>query len=255
VEGVVRLAEGVELPSYPLVTDTNQPAPPASCTPPRTADRQPVALGEGRGLVEVLVAGSEFDATPAEHAPVDHAVTIRDCRLDPPFVVATRGDRISLTNGTDYPFLPGLGSSGFMQALLHGETRPIALDQGRVMQLGCHFAAACGRTDIVVLDHEVHAVSTASGRFRIERFPAGDGAEVHAWHPLFEDARATVQVRAGEVTRVELVLRPAPPPPAPPPPTPPNPDGTDLPHDVPADPGATLPPPAAPGLSGQEIIS
>lgn len=210
VEGVVRLPDGAELPSYPREVDARRPPPPESCTPARVVDRQPVRLGEGRGLGGVLVAAAEFDAE-VPHEPETRRVAIRDCRLDPPFLVATRGDTLELKNETDYPFMPVMGGGGLAQALLADQTRSFPLDQGGVKTLSCTFAAACGRTDVVVLYHPLHTVTSDAGRFRLE-VPAGEELEVHAWHPLFQEASATVTVAAGETRRVELELVPSSPP-------------------------------------------
>jgi hypothetical protein len=207
----VRLAEGAELPTFPPVErQPTQPAPPEQCAPPREADRQPVALGRGRTLARVLVAAAEFDTAPP-HVPATHRIRIQDCRLTPMFVAATRGDTLELVNETDYPFMPVAGGAGVAQALMNGETRSIPLDQGGVKNLGCTFAAPCGRADVVTLYHPLHTLSDAAGRFRLE-VPAGEELEIHAWHPLFEEASEAVTVPAGETRRVDLVLRPATPP-------------------------------------------
>ena len=208
VEGTVRLAEGVELPAYPPVErSAAQPAPPESCPPPREADRQPVGMGEARGLSNVLVAAAEFDAAPAS-APQTHRMSIRDCRLTPMFIAATRGDSLEITNETDYPYMPVTGNAGMAQALMRGESRTIPLDQGGVKGLGCTFTAPCGRAEVVVLYHPVHTLTGEAGRFRLE-VPAGEEIEIHAWHPLFEEASETVTVEAGQTRRIDFTLRPS----------------------------------------------
>lgn len=248
VEGVVRLADGAELPTLPRGADPNQPAPPEHCSPPREEDRRPVSLDEGRGLVGVLVTGAGFGGWQRRE-PVEHAVVIRDCRLSPRLVVAMRGDRLRLTNETDYPFLPGFGPGGFLQALLRGESRTLTLDR-RVAALECHFAAPCGRTDVVMLEHDVYAITGAGGRFRIERFPtATTDVELHAWHPLFESDSRRIRVEPGARLSVELVLRPAPPEPEPPSRPLLNPDGTDIPREPMGQTAPTAPPPQ--GRGGQ----
>lgn len=226
VEGVVRLADGAELPSLPEEAPRANAAPwPASCTPPRIADRQPVRLVEGdpsRKLAGVLVSASEFQGR-AEAPPRTHTVSIRDCRLDPPFLAVTRGDRIELRNDTQHPFLPSFSASGggLMQALLHNQARTLHVDQGGVHEIACGWAAPCGRTTVAVLYHPLHQL-TSDGTFRIAGIPEGD-AEIHAWHPLFEDSMQRVTVRAGQTVRVELTLTAAPARPTPPPPEPPAP--------------------------------
>ncbi|MFK7991641.1 MAG: hypothetical protein AB8I08_36830 [Sandaracinaceae bacterium] len=218
VRGIVRLAEGAELPRYPenpVVPTANRPPIPETCTPPSDADAQPVQLGEGRGLAGLLVALSEFEGTPP-HEPVTHELNIDDCRLSPRLLAATRGDTLHITNNTDYPFLPDLGS-GLMQALLHETSRDLEMDRGGVRSLTCGFAAPCGRAEIVTLYHPLHTLSEDGGVFVIENVPAGEGIHVSAWHPLFREVNETIEVTAGETTEVELVLSPAPmPTPAPP---------------------------------------
>jgi hypothetical protein len=216
LEGTVRLAEGAELPSYPdnpLVPPPNRPDVPEACTPPQRADAQPVELGADRGLAGVLVALHEFSTSPP-HEPVTHEMTITDCRLEPRLVVATRGDRLRITNETDYPFLPDLGS-GLMQAILHEGTQEIELAQGGVRRLECGFAAPCGRAEIVTLYHPLHAVTDEAGRFRIEGVPADEEVRVSAWHPLFRESNRTITLGSDASDSVELVLEPAPAPPAP----------------------------------------
>lgn len=240
VEGVVRLAEGAELPAYPPVERSPaQPAQPETCPPPREADRQPVTMGEARGLANVLVAAAEFDTAPP-HAPVTHELFIRDCQLTPMFVAATRGDTLEITNETDYPFMPVSAGAGMAQALMRGESRTIPLDQGGVKGFGCTFTAACGRTEVVVLYHPLHTLTAEAGRFRLE-VPAGEEIEIHAWHPLFEEAKETVTVPAGETRRLELTLSPSAPAPPPPPAQDPEPEGEGDPSNDEPDPSAPQP--------------
>ena len=219
VLGVVELAPGAELPSEPEEPPDPRrpPHPPDVCPPPRHDDHQPVHLVQGDRLTGVLVTGSGFAHSPAFTKTV-HEVRIEDCRLSPRMIVATRGDTLRITNRTDYPFLPTIGAGGgFLQAMLHDQTRDLPLDHPGVQDVTCGFAAPCGHTDLVVLMHPVHTVSTATGEFRLVA-PVG-ALEVHAWHPLFRDASTNVTVRAGATVRAEIVLTPLPPrPPQPAPP-------------------------------------
>jgi hypothetical protein len=103
-----------------------------------------------------------------------------------------------------------------MQALMKDETRDFPLETGGIYNVTCGFAAPCGRTDVVVVYHPVHAVTGADGHFRIENVPAGQEVELHAWHPLFEEVMARVTVAAGHTETLELTLTPVPTPEAPP---------------------------------------
>lgn len=240
VEGVVRLAEGATLPRYTpeqIGRRPGQPALPEDCLPALESDLTPV-LAHGEGALEgVLVAATgdaeTFRAALPAYEPRVREAHIERCRLTPKLLVAVRGDTLRVSNDGDFPFLPTLGETPFLRALMQGQHRDFALDRGGVRTLGCGFAAPCGRTDIVTVYHPVFAVSDAAGHFRLDNVPPGEGVVFHAWHPLFEEARATVAVEAGQTARVELVLRPLPPRPTPPPPEP-NAAGVDLPTGDPA---------------------
>lgn len=209
VEGVIRLAEGVELPKYSRADlGENARANRASvCPPPRETELTPVHRGEGGALSGALVSMTGFSQSPA-HEPKEHVIEIVHCGLEPRLVAATRGDRLTIVNKTAHPFLPAFGREPFSDALLENQQRTIELDRGGVVPLRCQFGSACGRTDVVVLYHPVHAISDGEGRFRIENVPAGEKLTVHAWHPLFEEAAREVTVAAGQSITVELAMRP-----------------------------------------------
>lgn len=235
VEGVVRLAAGTEIPHYaqnPLQVEGRNPIP-DECTPPREADRTPVTVAdETGGLIglSIVGTGNEEGNWPRAEEPVVHEVVIRDCRITPSILVATRGDRVRLSNETAYPFFPEIGE-GILQALLRGEPREVPLERGGVRTIQCGFAAPCGRMELITLYHPVHTVTGPEGRFRLE-VPAEQDVRITAWHPLFEEASTSARVAPGETREVELTIRPAvlrvPEPPAPP-------DG-ELPPDVDPDP-------------------
>jgi hypothetical protein len=61
---------------------------------------------------------------------------------------------------------------------------------------------------VVVLGHPFFALTDAEGRFRIEGLPPGE-FNVHAWHPLFREARAVASAStASEASDVELAIQP-----------------------------------------------
>jgi hypothetical protein len=212
IVGIVRLAPGAELPAYPQhpLQIEGRPAIPETCTPPRTVDRSPVVVSEETGgLVglAIVATGQDTARWPRPSEPRTHEVAIRDCRLTPRIIVATRGDRLRLVNETDYPFFPDLGE-GMLQ--YRTEPRVIELDEGGVRTIQCGFAAPCGRLELITLYHPVHTTSGEDGRFRIEDVPADEPIRVTAWHPLFTEAATDTTVPAGGQVEVELEIRPAP---------------------------------------------
>ena len=77
VEGVVRLANGYELPSYrpeqmerKVLQHTERAPLPETCAPPKTTDRQPVKLAsDGASLTGVLIAASSMDGASSARRP------------------------------------------------------------------------------------------------------------------------------------------------------------------------------------------
>lgn len=233
LRGVVRLAEGAEVPLFPEATMQGGAglqggaALPGECPPPRSRDRMPVRMDASRGLSNVVLTVSdrelryeEFMELLGPHEPVERPVVIRDCRLDPPVVAATVGDTLVMSSEHEYPFLPTFGRSGFMQALLPAEPRRVELEQGGVQAIRCGFTAPCGRTDVVIAYTPIHTLSGEDGRFELPPVPADRPLVIHAWHPLFQEA--TVELTSGEGAEATLLLEPAPQPEPPEPPTDPD---------------------------------
>jgi hypothetical protein len=211
VAGVVRLAEGAELPSYTdreLGIRENVVGRPKGCPPLGDAARTPVRADEAGGLSNVLVSVTGFDTSPP-HEATTRSVRINErCVLSPPVIVAVRGDELEIKNESSYPFLPKWPGSSFMQALVKGQLRTVSLDRGGVQPLRCAFAAPCGRSDVIVQYHPVFGVTEEGGAFRIANVPQGKKLQLHAWHPLFKPAKQRLSTADGTPVQVELVLTP-----------------------------------------------
>ncbi|MFI5308697.1 MAG: hypothetical protein ACHQ53_15175 [Polyangiales bacterium] len=217
VEGVIRLAPGAELPSYApeqmekkLFQKLAPEAPPATCTPPKKTDRQPVRLTADGALAGVMLAPSGFSHQP-QRLPVVHEVVIDDCRLNPSLVVAMKGDSLRVSSKVSFPFMPSYESGPGVRSLIPGQTYDVPLNKPGVSPLLCGFTAPCGRTDVIVLLHPIYAITDAQGKFRFDDFPAGEQVSLSAWHPLFQESKIALRVEPGEHKQVELVLTPAPP--------------------------------------------
>lgn len=197
--------------------DPESPPRPKYCGPLQASSTRPTTLGEGRVLRAITVAATgdveHFKSALGkalldERPPREHVLTIRDCELSPRAITASRGDTLKLVNEDDYPFMPRVVGRAFHQVLLRGGPQTIPLDRGGTQAITCGLGATCGRADIVVLHHPVHAVTDAAGTFRLTRVPAGKEVVLHAWHPLFEEATAKVTVAAGQTAKVEIAMRP-----------------------------------------------
>ncbi len=213
LEGRIRLAEGLPLPSYlpldlarrPLHAPKDEPLP-ATCGRALEDARTPVKMDETRALSNVVIAASDF-AHAREQVRAVHRLAVQGCRLDPPLIAATRGDVLWLENQDPFPFRPLFGPTPSTESLKQGQRRRIPLVAG-VDSVLCSSSAPCGRSDIVVFHHPMHAVSNARGGFRIAPFPAGELVRVTAWHPLFEETETFVWLEPGQRTTIELVMRP-----------------------------------------------
>ncbi len=220
VRGVVRLAEGAELPSY-TEAEVGHILGVGSCPGPGEADAHPVKLGEGRALDGVMLSATgdpkAFFAQVPPHTPVERRVVIDGCRLAPRLVVALRGDRLVIQNQTREPMFPVVGHAAYADSLVFGASRTVELERAGVDMISCGVAPFCGRADLIVVMNPVFATTGQAGRFEMSNVPADQPITIHAWHPLFREARASTRVAAGGEVTVDLVLepRPTPPPPAP----------------------------------------
>lgn len=212
VYGKVLLAPGTELPRWsdadigrdPQVQNTFP-----ECGAPRDSDTLPVTgVGSPTQLVGIMVSATGdrqtfFDAL-GDWEPQDRTASIRECRLEPKVISATVGDTVVLRNDTNLAFLPHVGPTEFFETLVGGQTRRIPLEHGGMTAIQCGFAAACGRSDLIVILHPVHTVTGTDGRFEMRNVPADQPVQIHAWHPRFRDSM--VETRVARNGRVEVTL-------------------------------------------------
>lgn len=215
LEGTVSLASP-EVPAFTpdemerKVVDSKQGAWPASCTPPKIADRTPMHLTDDGKLSGVVVAASNFKNAPPNRPPVVHDVVLRDCRLTPSTIIALKGDKLRVTSEVKFPFMPAYGPPAEIKTLIPGQTYEVVLDKLGSSPLTCGFTAPCGRTDVIVLSHTLAALTDDTGHFRIDSFPAGERVTVSAWHPLLKASETEVELGSGETKSLDIVVSPLP---------------------------------------------
>ena len=212
--GDVHLAPGERMPEYlPLdlvrrpLRQSSLPKPPDECAAANEASRHPVSVTPRGLLGGIVVAASDFTRV-RERAPKVHQVVLEHCRLTPSIIAAQGGDTLSIENRDPFGFEPLIGPAYEARALAQGKKIKAPLVAAGIDAVQCSLGAPCGRTDLLVFHHPVHAVSDALGQFRMLNFPAGELVRVTAWHPLFEPSETFVWLEPSQVTTVSLQLVP-----------------------------------------------
>jgi len=212
--GEVHLTPGASMPEYlPLdlarrpLRQSSLPRPPDECAAANEAARHPVHAGARGVLGGVVVAASDFTRV-RERAPKVHKLVLEHCRLQPSIIAAQGGDTLSIENRDTFGFEPLIGPAYEAHALPTGKKIKVPLVGAGIDSVQCSLGAPCGRTDLLVFHHPVHAVTDDLGQFRMENFPAGELVRVTAWHPLFEPTETFVWLEPSQVTTVNLQLTP-----------------------------------------------
>jgi hypothetical protein len=212
--GEIVLAPGAQLPAYTpidLVRRTlrlnDLPEPPSECAEANRAARTPVTQTADGRLRGIVVAASDFTRV-RERQPQEHTLHIEHCRLQPSVIAAQGGDVLKIYNGDAYEFEPLTGPAYESRGLPRGKPMEVPLIASGIDAVQCSLSAPCGRTDLLVFHHPVHAISDDTGQFRIENFPAGELVRVTAWHPLFEPTETFVWIEPGQQNSIKLQLTP-----------------------------------------------
>jgi hypothetical protein len=209
LRGVVRLAKDAKVPAYrPDQLGWSKLLPgdlgSSGCGPAERAQRLP--LGAGRELGGVVVAAGGFRGAHIFDKRT-HRVVRDGCTLTPATVTATHGDMLKVVNAGPGRVPLSFGPMPEPLSMGEGVEKNIPLGPG-VESLMCPLGVGCGRTDIVVFHHSLHAVTDARGRFEIRGFPEGQYVTVHAWHPLLAETGTRVWLQPGEELSVELTIAP-----------------------------------------------
>jgi len=212
--GEVHLTPGTRMPEYLPVDMLRRPLrqsalppPPAECAAANEAARHPVSV-TGRGMLGgVVVAASDFTRV-RERGPKVHGVVIEHCQLKPSIIAAQGGDTLAIENRDAFGFEPLIGPAYEARSLATGKKLKLPLVAAGIDSVQCSLGAPCGRTDLLVFHHPVHAVTSELGQFRIENFPASELVRVTAWHPLFEPTETFVWLEPSQVTTINLQLTP-----------------------------------------------
>lgn len=212
VRGIVKLGPGASVPMAPPVLSHGvKPPSMAPCPPVDENDQRVVSQSKQTGgLSPVHVALTGMHAAPARE-PATHELFIDACRLRPTLIGVRKGDQVKVTNRSEAALIPQLPGASFMRGMMRGETQ--SFEATRVQtRVQCSFGSYCGEALVIATTHPLYDVTTPEGFFTIENVPLDQEVTLHAWHPLFEEASATMRLTKQQPEQsVELLLTPAPP--------------------------------------------
>jgi hypothetical protein len=221
VEGVVRIKGD---PPLPLKTFAPMPkgcehVPETYGPPYRSAEK---GAGEKGTLGDALVGviGVQGFVRPSRE---DKVVRIKNCLIEPRTIDLSLGQRLLIGNDDPMPYVPQLAIKSIVQRVALQGMSPIPLNITRPGVYGLSwFAGALPSVEVpsamvFVLPNAFHMVTQLDGAFRITGIPVGK-ARVTASHLGLEEVHKDVEIKAGEVLKLELVMTykaPAAPSPAP----------------------------------------
>ncbi len=200
LEGVVRWS-GTSIPESTRVRNSTDPE---ICGPVHTLEDLVISEKDA-GIENVIVALVDPPEDPLpSRAPGRLVIENVGCRFRPHAAVLTVGSTIETTNLDETLHTTHLyGALEINLALpLAGMRVSRTVDRPGMIVVKCDvhgWMSAYVRVD----EHPFHAVTRASGAFRLPNVPAGDYV-VEAWHERLGTQRRTVRVGAGRTARLEI---------------------------------------------------
>jgi len=125
----------------------------------------------------------------------------------PRVTAITRGSTVEFPNFDPYfhnVFSLSRGATFDLGRFRQGDKRERTFARAGVVKVFCHIHSEMSAT-IRVFDHALFTVPGADGAFAIDAVPPGT-YDLNAWHERIGDTSQTVEIRAGDTTRVEFSL-------------------------------------------------
>jgi plastocyanin len=204
VQGEVKLAADATVPRPTPVENTTDPA---VCGRAQTLGDY-VVSSRNRGIQHVIVTveGVPSDRMAAAVAPDRLVLDNRRCSFLPHASVLTVGSTIESLNSD--PILHTVHFYGPKEANVALPIKDMRVstrvDASGMIVVKCDVHGWM-QAYVKVDTHPFHAVSDASGTFRIPAVPPGDYV-LHAWHEKLGDRRENIRIRAGETTRLTITF-------------------------------------------------
>jgi len=202
LEGSVRLAGEGQVPSPTMVANTTDPT---VCGQLQTLDDLLVS-NDNRGIQHAIITLTDVPKEKIPPLQPDQLVLDnRGCRFVPHVSVLTVGSTIKALNSD--PVLHTVHLYGVVEANLalpaqrSRVTTPIAQQGLLIVRCDVH---GWMQAFIQVDDHPFHAVSDATGSFRIKEIPAGT-YRLKSWHEQLHEQKTIVRIEAGQTAWAEIV--------------------------------------------------
>lgn len=171
--------------------------------------RDLVVSAENRGVRYTIVrlTGLDEDRIPS-HEPERLVIDNRNCQFEPHAMVATVGDTIVATSSDST--LHNTHYYGAMRSNIalaaKGMSVPRPARRAGLVTVLCDVHGWM-KAYIRIDPHGFHDVTDERGRFEITGIPPGD-YELRFWHERLGERTVEVEVRAGQVGTVDVVLPP-----------------------------------------------
>ena len=172
--------------------------------------REDLLVGSGGGLknVAILLDGDGLTGRTTKIAKLDQ----KNCTFVPHVQTLTAGSTLEIGNDDRVIHNVHAMSKGRTVFNLAMPRRGVRLRRKLptpgVVSMMCDSGHTWMSAHVVVVPHDYHAVTDATGRFAIRGVPAGS-YKVRAWHEVLGLLEGEVTVGEGQVSRVELTYRPA----------------------------------------------
>lgn len=141
----------------------------------------------------------------------DKVVTIRNCAIEPTAIDINLGQRLMIANADDQVYMPQTAAKSYVGRLVVKDqspvpvffTAPAAYLLAWIM--GTSPASGYPTAIVYVLPSALHTTTSLDGKFRITGIPVGK-ARVTASHLDMKEEGVDFDVKAGEVTKIDLTL-------------------------------------------------
>lgn len=162
-----------------------------------------------RALADAIVAVTGYSGYFVPERSEATTLAIEDCAFAARTVAMTFGQRLEIANRTPELWAPTLAQTPMpvlMMATSHGDPVRLYPPRPGYFTLIDKEKHAWAQADVYALLHPLHAVSDLNGHYRIDGVPVGKlkvGARLRV---LQREATAEVEILAGVVKTVDLVL-------------------------------------------------